>query len=84
MSDFETLLSDASQLPLEARIHLIDELWETIPEDAAPPLSEEWRTEINRRSAEYDAGLVQPVPWEQVRYDALRRLQPSAPSSDTT
>jgi hypothetical protein len=35
MPDFDTILSDASQLPLEARIYLIDALWETIPEDAA-------------------------------------------------
>ena len=40
-----------------------------------PPLSDEWIAEINRRSAEYDAGLVQPVPWEQIRADALRRLK---------
>ncbi len=74
MSDFDTLLSVASQLPLDARIQLIDALWDTIPGEAAPPLSEEWLAEIQRRSAEYDAGLVQPIPWEQVRADALRRL----------
>jgi putative addiction module component (TIGR02574 family) len=74
MSDFDTLLSGACQLPIDARIQLIDALWGTIPDDAAPPLSQEWREEIQRRSAEYDAGLVQPIPWEQVRADALRRL----------
>ena len=74
MSDFDTLHSDASQLPLDVRIQLIDALWDTIPADAVPPLSDEWLAEIERRSADYDAGLVQAIPWEQVRADALRRL----------
>ena len=75
MSDYDTLLSDASRLPLDARIQLIEALWDTVPEDALPPLSDEWLEEINRRSAEYDAGLVHPIPWEQIRADAMRRLK---------
>ena len=42
-----------------------------LPDDAVPPLSDEWLAEIQRRSAEYDAGSVQPIPWEQVRADSL-------------
>jgi putative addiction module component (TIGR02574 family) len=74
MPDFETLLSDASQLPLDVRVQLIEALWDTLPDDAMPPLSDEWLAEIQRRSAEYDAGTVQPIPWEQIRADAARRL----------
>ncbi len=77
MSDYDTLLSDASQLPLDVRIQLIDALWDTVPEDALPPLSDEWLAETNQRSAEYDAGLVQPIAWEQIRADAMRRLKTS-------
>jgi putative addiction module component (TIGR02574 family) len=73
MPDFESLLSDASQLPLGQRIQLIEALWDTVPDDALPPIRSEWKSEIDRRSAEYDAGLAQPIPWEQVRADALRR-----------
>jgi putative addiction module component (TIGR02574 family) len=75
MSDYDTLLSDASQLPLDVRIQLIEALWDTVLDDALPPLSDEWLAEINRRSAEYDAGSVQPIPWEQIRADAMRRLK---------
>jgi putative addiction module component (TIGR02574 family) len=74
MSDYDSLLSDASQLPVAARIQLIEALWDTVPEDSAPSLSEEWLAEIDRRSAEYDARGVQTIPWEQVRADALQRL----------
>jgi putative addiction module component (TIGR02574 family) len=75
MADYDTLLADATQLPLDARIQLIEALWDTVPENALPALSEEWLAEIEHRSAEYDAALVQPIPWEQVRAEALRRLR---------
>jgi len=77
MADYDSLLSDASQLPLDARIQLIEALWDTVPEDAMPPLSEEWVAEINRRSDEYDAGNVQTIPWEQIRTEAIGRLKTS-------
>ena len=44
----------------------------TVRDDALPSLSDEWLAEIERHSAEYDAGAVQPIPWEQIRADALR------------
>jgi len=73
MPDFETLLADASRLPVGERILLIEALWDTLPADSLPPLSEQWLAEIERRSAEFDSGAVQTVPWEQIRADALRR-----------
>lgn len=74
MADYQTLLADASRLPLDARIQLIDALRETVPEEAMPPLSSEWLAEIERRSSEYDEGKVETVPWQQVRAQALGRL----------
>ena len=75
MSDYRSLFADASQLPVGERIHLIEALWDTLPEDAVPPLTPEWLAEIERRSAEYDAGVVKPIPWETVRAKSLDRLQ---------
>lgn len=80
MSDYESLLADASQLPVDQRIQLIEAVWDTVPEDALPPISDEWLAEIQRRSAEYDAGQVQPIPWEQIRADALRRAGLTVPN----
>jgi putative addiction module component (TIGR02574 family) len=74
MSDYQSLFADASQLPVGERLHLIESLWDTLPDDAAPTLSPEWLAEIERRSAEYDAGLVKPIPWETIRAESLRRL----------
>jgi putative addiction module component (TIGR02574 family) len=50
---------------------LIEALWDTVPDDAMRPLSDEWLAEIHRRSAEYDAGTVQPIPWEEIRAESL-------------
>ena len=73
MPEYDTLLADASQLPVDARIQLIEALWDTLPEDSYPPLSEEWLAEIQRRSAEYDAGQVRAIPWDEVKADLFRR-----------
>jgi putative addiction module component (TIGR02574 family) len=72
--NYESLLADASRLPVVDRIELIGALWDTVPADSLPPLSDEWVEEIRRRSAEYESGSVGTVPWEQVRADALRRV----------
>jgi putative addiction module component (TIGR02574 family) len=56
MSDFESLLADANQLPVGERVQLIEALWDTVPPDSLPPLSDEWLAEIARGSAEFDSG----------------------------
>jgi putative addiction module component (TIGR02574 family) len=75
MSDYQSLFADASQLPVGQRVQLIEALWETLPAESMPPLSEEWRAEIKRRSDEFDAGSVQSIPWEQVHAESLQRLR---------
>jgi len=37
--------------------------------------------EIQRRSAEYDAGAAETVPWEQVKAEALRRARGMVPDA---
>jgi putative addiction module component (TIGR02574 family) len=79
MPDYETVLAEARRLPLVERVQLIEALWDTLPADSLPPLTDEWLAEIKRRSAEYDSGLIDTVPWEQVRADALRRAGLTVP-----
>ena len=74
MSSYESLLADATKLPVVDRIQRIEASWDTVPEGTFPPLTDEWLAEIERRSAEFVAGLVTPVPWEEIRADALRRI----------
>jgi putative addiction module component (TIGR02574 family) len=70
MPTYENLLANVAQLPVADRIQLIDDIW-----DALPPLSIEWTTEIQRRCASYDAGEVEPVSWNHVKTEALRRAR---------
>jgi putative addiction module component (TIGR02574 family) len=81
MATVETLLADATQLPVADRLELIDAIWDTLPADALPPLSPEWISEVQRRSAEFDSGIVTPVSWQQVKADALRRVGISEPDA---
>ncbi len=74
MSTVESILAEASRLPVADRLRLIEALWETVPEELAMTLSPEWMAEIERRSAEFDAGRMEGVPWEEVQAAALKRL----------
>lgn len=81
MPSYEILLADAARLSVAERIQLIEALWDTLPGDSLPPLSDEWVAEIQRRSAEYDSGSAKTVPWEQVRADAMRRVGLTVPDA---
>ena len=67
MSAIDALLADAAQLPIAERLELIDALWNTLPDEALPPLSDEWAAELLRRSAELAAGTAKTIPWEVVQ-----------------
>lgn len=81
MPTIESLLADASQLPVADRLQLIDAILDTLPFDSLPPLSDEWLVEIQRRSAEYDAGSTQAISWSQIRDEALRRIGVTTPDA---
>ncbi|MGV3608909.1 MAG: addiction module protein [Planctomycetaceae bacterium] len=74
MSNFDTLLTEASHLGVADRLQLIEALWDSIPAHLLPPLSSEWQAEIQRRSARFDAGQSETVSWEQVKADSIKRL----------
>jgi putative addiction module component (TIGR02574 family) len=81
MTTYETVLADATRLPIADRIQLIEDLWGTLPSDALPPMSDEWIVEIQRRSAEYDAGTAETVSWKEVKAEALRRVGLAVPDA---
>lgn len=67
MSEFDVVYSAASQLSVADRLRLIDALAASVPDDQPPSLSDAWLNEIQRRSAEIDAGTATTEPWENVR-----------------
>ncbi len=67
MSDYQDIFTSASQLPIDERLRLIDELASSVPDDRPPHLSPEWLEEIRRRSDEIDAGTVKTESWSAIR-----------------
>ncbi len=68
------VLAAAESLPVTERRELIALLLEGLddtpsPESEAgsPGLTDAWRLELARRSAEYDAGRAETVRWEEVQ-----------------
>jgi len=68
----QEVLNSAKALPAEAQLELIEALIAGLDEADPEPLDEASMTEIQQRSAEYDAGLVHPVPWSAVRRGGRR------------
>lgn len=62
-------------LPIEERIELVEEIWDSIAEDTAGalPLTAEQRSELDRRYAEHLAHPESSIPWEQVRASLHKR-----------
>ncbi len=67
MSNFDTVLTAASQLPVNDRLRLIDELASSVPDDQPPHLSDDWLREIARRSNEIDSGAIVTEDWTDIR-----------------
>jgi putative addiction module component (TIGR02574 family) len=74
MPTYESVFDAAARLSIADRIRLIDGIWDTLPAETLPPLHEEWTAEIQRRSADYDAGATETISWHKVKTDALRRV----------
>ncbi len=64
------------RLPLDQRLSLVHEIWDTIAsEPHVSLLSEAQRQELTRRAAEDDSLPDSVLPWEQVKAETLARLR---------
>jgi len=80
MSTYAEVLNAALSLPVQERTELADVLLAStdVDDDTGFEMSAAWREEIARRSAEYDRGEVQAIPWDQVREEARRKHRGNA------
>lgn len=63
------------QLPVEERIKLVEDLWDSIAEDRnALPVTPEQRAELDRRLAAYEIDKNRGRPAADVLTDIRRRL----------
>lgn len=64
------------RLSVDDRLTLMHEIWDSIAaEPGRPPLSDSLRRELERRLAEHQANPNEAIPWEQIKAEALARLQ---------
>jgi putative addiction module component (TIGR02574 family) len=74
MSNYDSVLSAAAQLPTDDRVRLIRALWDTVPDDAEASWDEAWLNEIDRRMDRLEHGSP-TTPWSEVRDAAFSRLR---------
>jgi putative addiction module component (TIGR02574 family) len=67
---YQQVLHAALALPEGDRAQLLDALLESFTSGNSPPLSDEWRVEIERRSKELEEGTARLTPWSEVRQQA--------------
>jgi putative addiction module component (TIGR02574 family) len=66
-SNAEQVLQTALLLPSAEQIELIEALIAAQDGADPQPLDDAWMKEIQRRSAEFDAGNITPIPCPEVR-----------------
>ena len=73
MSRVDELLGQAEQLDMDERLELAARLLHDFGEPDEG-VEEAWAKETARRVEQLRRGEVSPVPWEEVRREALRAL----------
>jgi putative addiction module component (TIGR02574 family) len=69
------LLQEALKLTDEEQLQLVSALTAAVEERGLRPFDDSWLEEAQRRSAEFDAGSVQPIPWAEVKERARQRTR---------
>jgi putative addiction module component (TIGR02574 family) len=63
-------------LPVEERLSLVEEIWDSIVADTAAVLpTDAQRAELQNRIEEDDANPADITPWEQIKAGTLARLR---------
>jgi putative addiction module component (TIGR02574 family) len=78
-TSLQAIEAAAMQLSAEDRAELIERLIVTLPPPL--PLHPAWETEIGRRVAELDAGLVACIPAEQVFAEMRAKFEKHKPKA---
>jgi putative addiction module component (TIGR02574 family) len=55
-------------------LQLVAALTAAVDERGLRPFDDSWLAEVTKRSAEYDAGTVQAIPWAEVKERTRRAL----------
>ncbi|MBL9144086.1 MAG: addiction module protein [Verrucomicrobiaceae bacterium] len=65
------LVSEVLSLPVAERLHLVEEIWDSLPADAEAPasllLTAEQEAELNRRADAHAADPSSSIGWDAVQ-----------------
>jgi putative addiction module component (TIGR02574 family) len=70
----EKILQAAMALPDQEQLQLVAALLAAVDERGLRPFDDSWLAEIQRRSAEFDAGGIKPIPWSEVKERTHREV----------
>ena len=71
----ESIFQAAMALPPDERVELVEALIAECDQELQRPFADEWIVEVQRRSAEIDAGTVTLTPWSEVKARVRKRLE---------
>ncbi len=69
----QELFEEAMRLAPEERATLMRLLGHTLDAESDEGVEEAWGVEIERRIADLDSGVVEAIPWEELRARLYRR-----------
>ena len=67
-------LTEFQKMSVDERIELIGDIWDSIPAEAMPPLTQAQEKELERRIADYRQNPSSSLPWEVVKAELQKRL----------
>jgi putative addiction module component (TIGR02574 family) len=73
MPVLKDVLDAARKLTAIDRMRLVEALWEDVSPSDWPAPTDEWIAEAQKRSAEYDQGIMSAATWSEVRNRARQR-----------
>ena len=69
------IVNAAIKLAESDRLQIVEELLASLEPAAEDDVDVAWAAEIQRRSREIKEGTVQPIPWEEVKSHARKRVR---------
>jgi putative addiction module component (TIGR02574 family) len=63
----EGIIDAALKLPESERVHVVQELIESLSPDAETLMDDEWAAELDRRFSEFERGEADAVSWAELR-----------------
>jgi putative addiction module component (TIGR02574 family) len=72
--DIAHTIDELCALPIDDRLKVVAAVWDSLPEQAAVPLSPEQRAELKRRVDAYEANPEDLLTWDQMLEQVRERI----------